>query len=251
MSHDQGIVPLPRDKSLGQYIEFDLSKLHNSKGGFLIDEDVSVEGKLKTLEDIKRERERERERAKALQEPGISLDPDKQTQCRECGTKEIDDVTRKVFGMLVCKMCMREKPEKYSLLTKTEVKEDYLLTDSELRDGELLPHLLKANPHKATYSNMMLFLRCQVEDFAFGPQKWGSEEGLDAEFRRREDEKTRKRGKRFAQKLADLRRRTRDNVWQKRQDEIHVHDYQSVLQAGREHVQRCGDCGHEIEVEEF
>ncbi len=98
---------------------------------------------------------------------------------------------------------------------------------------------------------MMLFLRCQVEEYAFGPQKWQSEEGLDAEFQRREDEKARKRGKKFAQKLADLRRRTRDNVWQKRQDEQHVHEYRQVEQEGKESVQRCVGCGHEIEVEEF
>ena len=111
--------------------------------------------------------------------------------------------------------------------------------------------MLKANPHKATYSNMMLFLRCQVEEYAFGPQRWGSEEGLDEEFQRREEEKSKKRGKKFAQKLADLRRRTRDNVWQKRQDEQHVHDYQSVRVPGKENVQQCQECGHEIEVEEF
>jgi len=43
--------------------------------------------------------------------------------CRECGTKEVDEQIRLVFGILVCKKCMREKPDTYSLLTKTEVKE--------------------------------------------------------------------------------------------------------------------------------
>ncbi len=119
------------------------------------------------------------------------------------------------------------------MLTKTEVKEDYLLTDAELKDEELLPHLLKANPHKATYSNMMLFCRKQVEEFAFGPGKWGSEKGLDEEFERREEEKARKRGKKFAQGLADLRKRTRDNVWQRRKDEEHVHVWEEGEERGR------------------
>lgn len=98
---------------------------------------------------------------------------------------------------------------------------------------------------------MMLFLRCQVEEYAFSPQKWGSEAALDEEFERREEERTKKRGQKFAQKLADLRRRTRDNVWQKRQDAQHVHDYQPVLGGNSEGLQRCEGCGHQIEVEEF
>lgn len=84
-----------------------------------------------------------------------------------------------VFSIRVCKKCKEKFPEKYSLLTKTECKEvsprvglqsfgqligsqDYLLTDPELKDEDLLPHLLRPNPHASTYSNMMLFLREQV-----------------------------------------------------------------------------------------
>jgi len=69
-----------------------------------------------------------------------------------------------------------------SLLTGDQ---DYLLTDrellirssdaghiligtAELRDREVPPHLLKANPHKSTFANMMLYLRCQVEGFFRG-----------------------------------------------------------------------------------
>lgn len=61
---------------------------------------------------------------------------------------DIDPTFRKVFGCLVCNKCKNEKPEKYSLLTKTECKEvsliacamhqeltrvtqDYLLTDGK------------------------------------------------------------------------------------------------------------------------
>lgn len=42
---------------------------------------------------------------------------------------DIDQEYKRVFGCLVCNKCKNEKPEKYSLLTKTECKEDYLLTD--------------------------------------------------------------------------------------------------------------------------
>jgi len=83
--------------------------------------------------------------------------------------------------------------------------QDYLLTDPELRDEELLPHMLKANPHHSTFSNMMLYLRMQVEAFAW--RKWGSPDALDAEYERRESEKKRKRGKKFEDGLKELRKR--------------------------------------------
>ncbi|EPQ28505.1 uncharacterized protein PFL1_03808 [Pseudozyma flocculosa PF-1] len=247
---DDPNAPLQRDKSLGNYIEFDLSKLHNSKGGFLVDEE-DAPGSAKSLDDLRKEKERERQRMKPYLEPGISLDKETRPTCEVCGSPEIIELPfRKVFGIDVCKRCERERPEVYSLLTKTEVKEDYLLTDAELRDEEILPHLLKANPHKATYSNMMLFCRKQVEAFAFSDAKWGSEDNLDREFERREEEKVRKRGKKFQQGLADLRKRTRDNVWQRRKDEEHHHEWEEVEDRGHT-KQRCKECGHEIEVEVF
>lgn len=108
---------------------------------------------------------------------------------------EIDHQFDKVFEVRVCNKCKKLYPEKYSLLTKTECKEDYLLTDPELRDTDLLPHLLKPNPHASTYSNMMLFLRVQVEKVAW--DKWGGEEGLDKEWERRVEFKKRKREEKF------------------------------------------------------
>ncbi|CAO1634556.1 unnamed protein product [Sympodiomycopsis kandeliae] len=256
---DDPNAPLERDKSLGDYIEFDLSKLHNSKGGFLLEDDGG-NGELagvKTIEEIRRERERERQMMRENMEPGIVLD-DREMVCQDCGSKELNDQFRKIFGIKVCRVCERKYPDKYSLLTKTEVKEDYLLTDAELRDEELLPHLLKANPHKSTYSNMMLFVRSQVEKYAFSEAKWGSEEGLDAEFQRRQDEKSRKRGKKFHDGLKELRKRTRDSVWQKRKDAEHIHTFVPAeqgedgysIQSGVQ-KQVCQDCGHTIEVEVF
>jgi len=68
---------------------------------------------------------------------------------------------------------------------------------AKLRDREVLPHVLKANPHKSTFANTMLYLRCQVEDFAW--KKWGSlaPEALDAEWERRAEEKKKKKVKKF------------------------------------------------------
>lgn len=94
--------------------------------------------------------------------------PDTSPRCSMCQSLEIDHQFFKVFDVRVCNKCKKQYPEKFSLLTKTECREDYLLTDPELKDEDLLPHLLKANPHASNYSNMMLFLRMQVEKVGGG-----------------------------------------------------------------------------------
>jgi len=105
--------------------------------------------------------------------------------------------------------------------------QDYLLTDrellirssdaghilmgtAELRDRELLPHLLEGNPHKSTFAHKMLYLRCQVEYFAW--EKWGFLEALDAKGEHRSEGKKKKKDKKIEEGLLDLRRRTRESV---------------------------------------
>ncbi|MCO5565248.1 hypothetical protein L7F22_018921 [Adiantum nelumboides] len=242
-------APLPRDKSLGNYIEFDLSKIQNSKGGFLIDDEDDSKTQ-KTLQELRAERERMRERMREGMQPGINLADD--IKCRECGSRDVSEELRTIFKLYVCKACEKRYPEKYSLLTKTEVKEDYLLTDSELKDPDLLPHILKANPHKSTFSNMMLYLRIQVEQYAFSDKKWGSEQGLDDEFNRRETEKARRRESKFIKGLADLRKKTRNNVWEKRQEKRHQCNFETVEDIGtQKKTKKCVDCGFEVEVEDL
>ncbi|KAI3622326.1 dna repair protein rad14 [Moniliophthora roreri] len=237
--------PLQRDSRLGTYFEYDLSKMVNSKGGFLVEDGQEID-------EATRRKEQERERQRAMQnlEPPISLDPQRRPKCNECDTVDIDHTFQKIFDCLVCKKCQNEFPEKYSLLTKTECKEDYLLTDAELRDQELLPHLLKANPHKSTFANMMLFLRCQVEDFAW--KKWGSPSALDAEYERRVAEKKKKKNRKFEEGLKDLRRRTKEGIWQKRQDAAHRHAFgPTERDPSGISKQICHECGFTVEFEEI
>ena len=114
---------LPRDKALGDYIEFDLTRLHNSKGGFLVDENEGQDA-LQALEEQRKEREREKQRMRDQMEPGIRLDPTSRPVCEMCQSPDIMyDPFLRVFNVCVCRECERQHPEKYSLLTKTEVKE--------------------------------------------------------------------------------------------------------------------------------
>ncbi|WVW85308.1 DNA repair protein [Kwoniella bestiolae CBS 10118] len=242
-------APLRRDPGLGKYFEYDLSKLHNSRGGFLTEEDKEGD-RIKSIVELAREKEREKRMIREGEEPAIVID--KSPRCVECNTLEINHQFLKVFDITVCKNCEKKFPEKYSLLTKTECKEDYLLTDPELKDEDLLPHLLRPNPHASTYSNMMLFLRIQVEKVAW--DKWGGEEGLDKEWQRREEFKKRKREEKFEQGLRDLRKRTRNNLYQRKQESEHIHQFEDtdeIIDEGgdRRVIQRCFGCGAEQEIE--
>ncbi|RUS12657.1 hypothetical protein BC937DRAFT_87300 [Endogone sp. FLAS-F59071] len=123
---------------------------------------------------------------------------------------------------------------------------------AELRDTELLPHLAKPNPHKATWNNMMLYVREQVQEYAF--KKWGGAENLDAEFERRQAEKKRRKETEFKKKLADLRKRTMTSAWiEKRNPPKHEHVFgDSVVDPETgESTQTCSECGLTVEVEEF
>jgi DNA-repair protein complementing XP-A cells len=132
-----------------QYVDWDLSAITDTKGGFLTAEDdprnkalnaaVGPEGAKRPAGMTERQWEKEqlvrslRSRKAGPFEPGLSvLSREKDiAKCRECGTVEIDWVFETEFKCRVCSGCKEKFPEKYSLLTKTEVKADYLLTDGK------------------------------------------------------------------------------------------------------------------------
>lgn len=60
--------PLKRDSRLGSYFEYDLSKMVNSKGGFLVEDGKEADEDLRA-----KERERERQRAMQNVEPRTLL----------------------------------------------------------------------------------------------------------------------------------------------------------------------------------
>ncbi|KAI4161654.1 MAG: hypothetical protein LQ342_004662 [Letrouitia transgressa] len=267
-------------RNFAKYVEYDFSKMTDTKGGFLTAEDDPHNKALHVPDGEEKPAHltlKEWERLRLIRslrdqkvgpfEPGLSIfNKEEDKICRECGSMEIDWKWAEVFGCSVCNSCKEKLPDKYSLLTKTEAREDYLLTDPELRDEELLPHLERPNPHKSTWNNMMLFLRYQVEEYAFG-KKWGSAEALDAEFNRRESDKKRRKEDKFKSKLQELKKKTRVEAYRRgRQvgagggkfgDEVgkrgrHTHTWGRAIEndAGIG-VKTCVDCGMEVEELEF
>ncbi|KAL4796589.1 XPA protein C-terminus-domain-containing protein [Aspergillus venezuelensis] len=271
-------------RNFTKFVDYDFSKMTDTKGGFLAAEDDPF-NKALHIRDEKDEKpagmtQKEWERQQLLKslrrdkagpfEPGISVLDEKseQKKCRECGSLEIDWKWEEELKCCICHACKERFPERYSLLTKTEAREDYLLTDPELRDTDLLPHLERPNPHKSTWNNMMLYLRYQVEEYAFSAKKWGSPEALDAEFERRENEKKRRREVKFKSKLDDLKKRTRVEAYRRNKgregaggrfgDEIgrnrkHVHEWGRAVIDEESGVgtKKCVSCGMEVEELEF
>ncbi|KAI1256512.1 hypothetical protein MGN70_001636 [Eutypa lata] len=232
-----------------KFVDYDFGKMTDTKGGFLSAEDdpwnkamsgapvkgngsQQPDGAPAAEEKPKDMTMQEWERLQLLKklrrqkagpfEPGLSAlkDEKERKKCRECGSFEIDFVWEEVFACAVCAACKEKMPEKYSLLTKTECREDYLLTEPELRDEELLPHLSRPNPHKSHWHDMMLFLRYQVEEYAFGAKKWGSAEALDEEFERREVDKKKRKEAKFKEKLLDLKKRTRTDAYRRQHGKL-------------------------------
>jgi DNA-repair protein complementing XP-A cells len=109
---------------------------------------------------------------------------------------------------------------------------------------------------------MMLYLRCQVEEYAFSHKKWGSAAALDEEFARRENDKKKRKEHKFKTKLADLKKRTRVEAHQRARkgggrgnfgddlgDGRHVHEFGGLIDNPETGipVKTCMGCGLEVE----
>lgn len=156
-AHDDAALR-PANKKFAKFVDYNFSAMTDTKGGFLSTEDdpwnksmgggsggggaagatgggPEVEEKPKHMtvaewERLQTLRKLQRQKT-GMFEPGLSAIADKEERkkCRECGSLEIDWVWEETFGCAVCGACKEKLPEKYSLLTKTECREDYLITD--------------------------------------------------------------------------------------------------------------------------
>lgn len=228
------------------YIEYDFATMQDSRGGFIQDDAKTRGPDDQSLEEWQ-EKQKELQVIRDLPPP---IDIDNAPRCFECNSLEIDPNLYSNFNVRACRKCIKAKPEKYALLTKTECKEDYLLTEPELKDTSLLPRIEKPNPHG--YSRMQLFVRYQVEEFAW--KKWGGPEELDKEWERREEQKLKRKEKKYQEALREMRKKTRAEEYTRKLrngqglGERHVHDWLAPVHIGDNMIKkRCIDCGIEIE----
>eukprot|EP00158_Paraphelidium_tribonemae_P007583 Partr_v1_DN28292_c2_g1_i1_m75973 putative DNA repair protein len=211
------------------FVDYDLSRITDTKGGFILEKPSSTAG----AAPFKQENGKRRVVYEHLEG---------EHRCTDCDAPVINTQYLSVYSVSICNQCINGLPDKYSLLTKTECRSDYLLTDEEL---ESLPYMERTNPLKSTYSRMKLFLRSRVEEFAL--QKWKSWEELDAEFERRCAVKQEAKEKKYKKQVNELRRRTMTANLPKVSIQVeHTHTF-----VDHGHSQKCSECGLQVDVEEF
>ncbi|KAJ3249621.1 hypothetical protein HDU77_007659 [Chytriomyces hyalinus] len=227
------------------YCEYNLATMHDSRGGFIVDQ---ADDESNNQNSAGADTSNDFTAAPVV--PSFPAD----AVCNECSSVDLCNDIYTHYKVLVCRRCKdsvmdESQALKYALLTKTECRQDYLLTESELRDEARLPHWVKKNPHKDTYANMLLYLKMHVEAFAI--EKWGSLEKLDQEFAKREDEKSGRKRKKFETKLVELRKKTLTSSW-RRVEKVHVHEFGEKEDCGGGRFeQTCESCGLVSSFEEM
>nr|SVE87783.1 EOG090X0KP6 [Daphnia similis] len=124
------------------------SRLIDSGGGFLINE-----------KELEEEQQRE---IVITQDPAPIILPDR-PHCEECEQPLHDSLLYRSFSYPVCDPCKDAHDEKYSLITRTDARQEYLLKDCDLDLREpILRYILRKNPLNPNWGDMKLYLRLQA-----------------------------------------------------------------------------------------
>lgn len=124
--------------------------------------------------------------------------------CEACHSDSvnIDQEIYENFGVFVCYSC-KDSSNLYEYVTKTQARNEFLLTDEELADSSSLPSISRKNPHNPRWSDMKLYLRRQLRDFSI--KKHGSEEAIQDALKNRNESKTDRKSKQFLKRLKGKR----------------------------------------------
>jgi DNA-repair protein complementing XP-A cells len=209
----------------------------DSHGGFFFEE-----------EDKDKDAGHEDKRARPRQDllPPLVLGASSHNRCTECKEEFYEALLLKQFGIFVCDNCRRKNEDgKYSLVTKSEAKEEYLLNDVDL-DTQYggLRCIEKKNPHNERWGLMKLYLRYQVQELSFG--RYGGVEGLEKEIQERFKKRNQLVEKRQKAKVMKMRKETLSSTWKKpSQDHVHKYGPEEPSTDGADGMwqQTCTDCG--------
>lgn len=171
--------------------------------------------------------------------------------CEECNKKFQLSYLLTTFNYNVCDSC-RDRDDKHSLITKTEAKETYLLRDHDLDLREPpLKFILKANPHRAAYGHMKLYLHLQIEKRAL--EVWGSEEALVEEKEKRDVKRQETKIKRFNKKVKQLRMEVRSSVYDRTKKASHSHEFgeDTYNEDDDTYTHTCTECEYEETYEKM
>lgn len=176
--------------------------------------------------------------------------------CACCNTEasSINEEFQSKFNIHICQNCIQsDKNDNFSMLTKTEAQQTYLLTDEELNQNSELPFIIKPNPKRSHWAKMHLYLRYQVEQFAI--KKWGSLEEISQQHNVREEQQNQRKRKKFESELKKLRKAIAKPKGTKSSSFVsHEHEFVEVS-AGSDgtkvRVKECKICRQQVEFEEL
>lgn len=177
-------------------------ELISNGGGFLLKKDYSEK----------------KDQHKNLEVPTFSKTLNK---CVECEDDFLQSFIHTFFELPVCDLC-KNNNTKYSLITKTDAKFEFLLKDCDLdKRTPVLKFIKKKNPHNPRWGDMKLFLRIQIEKRAL--EIWKTEECLMEEKVLREQRKEKQKTKKRCNQLEKLRKTVRSSIYNRTINQFHQH----------------------------
>lgn len=197
---------------LEKYSELKVSNNQDTGGGFFVDTD----SKASTSSGWSANRSDD-------QHPLPILPDTRERTCSECNDNYSNSFLLSTFGEEICDQC-KDLKGKHCLVTRTEAKNEYLLTDVDLdRREPPLRCWLRKNPREYARGCMKLYLRMQVEERAL--EVWGSEEKLEEERELREGKRESRKRKQFDKQMKQLRMSTQSSFYEKRLNRGHEHQF--------------------------
>ena len=171
--------------------------------------------------------------------------------CTECGTQFNTSYFLKSLRLEICDEC-KEK-EKYKLITVSDVRQKYHLTDRHLRDESTgkLSCIEKRNPFNSGWSRMKLYLEFQVKEKACAV--WGGEGGIDKETHRRRELSHKLKRNKYAKELKEMKASVKIESATFRTP-FHEHSYGSEGQVdpeSDEYQKTCTICGFVLTYEKL
>lgn len=197
---------------LEKYSELKVSDNQDTGGGFFVDSDNKASSSSTYLD------------RNHFEEDKRPILPDTRDRtCSECNDNYSNSFLLSTFGEEICDQC-KDLKGKHCLMTRTEAKNEYLLTDVDLdRREPPLRCWLRKNPREYARGCMKLYLRMQIEERAL--EVWGSEEKLEEEREIREGKRESRKRKQFNKQMKQLRMATQSSYYEKRLNRGHEHEF--------------------------
>jgi DNA-repair protein complementing XP-A cells len=186
--------------------------------------------------------------------------------CNECQLIFLTSYLYKHFNEPICDTCRDkysihdeeddegddEQLRRYSLITRTNAKDKYLLTDYDLDKRQpILKCIEKKNPHNQHWGVMRLYLRSQIQQLSHHIHQGKTEEKI----LEREEKKSEMKRKKYEKQVEQLRADVRTSLQTKRIKSVHEHKYDdnniTYDQQTDTYTKTCLQCGYQYQYEEM